>query len=128
MQYVIGIGEALFDCLPTGRKLGGAPANFAFHASQFGLNSCAVSAIGNDELGREIIDILTRAGLRYQLPRVAFPFILPRITFLYFTLFGNNMIICLPSVFYRVFRVFPASLYAPLLQNHAEPRPYRSKP
>ena len=73
MQYVIGIGEALFDCLPTGRKLGGAPANFAFHASQFGLNSCAVSAIGNDELGREIIDILTRAGLRYQLPRVAFP-------------------------------------------------------
>ena len=73
MQYVIGIGEALFDCLPTGRKLGGAPANFAFHASQFGLNSCAVSAIGNDEIGREIIDILTRAGLRYQLPRVAFP-------------------------------------------------------
>ena len=73
MQYVIGLGEALFDCLPTGRKLGGAPANFAFHASQFGLNSCAVSAIGNDELGREIIDILTSAGLRYQLPRVAYP-------------------------------------------------------
>ena len=63
MQYVIGLGEALFDCLPTGRKLGGAPANFAFHASRFGLNSCAVSAIGNDELGREIIDILTSAGL-----------------------------------------------------------------
>lgn len=73
MQYVIGLGEALFDCLPTGRKLGGAPANFAFHVSQFGLNSCAISAIGNDELGREIIDILTRVGLRYQLPRVAFP-------------------------------------------------------
>ena len=73
MQYVIGLGEALFDCLPTGRKLGGAPANFAFHASQFGLNSCAVSAIGNDELGREIIDTLTCVGLRYQLPRVAYP-------------------------------------------------------
>ena len=73
MQYVIGLGEALFDCLPTGRKLGGAPANFAFHASQFGLNSCAVSAIGNDELGREIIDTLTSVGLRYQLPRVAYP-------------------------------------------------------
>ena len=73
MQYVIGLGEALFDCLPTGRKLGGAPANFAFHASQFGLNSCAVSAIGNDELGREIIDTLTGVGLRYQLPRVAYP-------------------------------------------------------
>ena len=73
MKYVIGLGEALFDCLPTGRKIGGAPANFAFHAAQFGLNSCAVSAIGNDELGREIIDILTNAGLRYQLPRVAYP-------------------------------------------------------
>ena len=73
MQYVIGLGEALFDCLPTGRTLGGAPANFAFHASQFGLNSCAVSAIGNDELGREIIDTLTGVGLRYQLPRVAYP-------------------------------------------------------
>lgn len=73
MKYVVGLGEALFDCLPTGRKLGGAPANFAYHVSQFGLNGCAVSAIGNDELGREIIDTFTNVGLRYQLPRVAFP-------------------------------------------------------
>lgn len=73
MKYVVGLGEALFDCLPTGRKLGGAPANFAYHVSQFGLNGCAVSAIGNDELGREIIDTFTKVGLRYQLPRVAFP-------------------------------------------------------
>ena len=40
-QSVIGIGEALFDVLPEGKKLGGAPANFAYHVSQFGLNSCA---------------------------------------------------------------------------------------
>lgn len=73
MKYVIGLGEALFDCLPTGRKLGGAPANFAYHVSQFGLNGCAVSAIGNDELGREIIDTFTKVGLRYQLPRVGYP-------------------------------------------------------
>lgn len=73
MKYVVGLGEALFDCLPTGRKLGGAPANFAYHVSQFGLNGCAVSAIGNDELGREIIDTFTNVGLRYQLPRVAYP-------------------------------------------------------
>lgn len=73
MKYVVGLGEALFDCLPTGRKLGGAPANFAYHVSQFGLNGCAVSAIGSDELGREIIDTFTKVGLRYQLPRVAFP-------------------------------------------------------
>ena len=37
-KYVIGIGEALFDCLPEGRKLGGAPANFAYHVSQFGMD------------------------------------------------------------------------------------------
>ena len=58
-KYVIGIGEALFDCLPEGRKLGGAPANFAYHVSQFGLNGCAVSAIGEDELGQEIVDKFT---------------------------------------------------------------------
>lgn len=34
-QSVIGIGEALFDMLPEGKKLGGAPANFAYHVSQF---------------------------------------------------------------------------------------------
>ena len=54
MKYVVGIGEALFDCLPEGRKIGGAPANFAYHAGQFGLNSIAVSAIGDDELGKEL--------------------------------------------------------------------------
>ena len=48
-QLVIGLGEALFDVLPEGKKLGGAPANFAYHVSQFGLNSCAVSAMGDDE-------------------------------------------------------------------------------
>ena len=73
MKYVIGLGEALFDCLPEGRKIGGAPANFAFHVSQFGLNGCAVSAIGNDELGREIINIFTNVGLRYVLPHVPYP-------------------------------------------------------
>lgn len=33
---IVGIGEALWDCLPEGRKLGGAPANFAYHVGQFG--------------------------------------------------------------------------------------------
>ena len=62
MNYVIGLGEALFDCLPTGRKLGGAPANFAYHVSQFGFDSCAISAIGDDELGQEIIDTFDISG------------------------------------------------------------------
>ena len=46
-KYVVGLGEALWDVLPEGKKLGGAPANFAFHAGQFGLNSIAVSALGD---------------------------------------------------------------------------------
>ena len=73
MKYVIGLGEALFDCLPTGRKLGGAPANFAYHVSQFGFDSCAISAIGDDELGQEIIDTFDKVGLHYCLPKVDFP-------------------------------------------------------
>lgn len=73
MKYVIGLGEALFDCLPTGRKLGGAPANFAYHVSQFGFDSCAISAIGDDELGQEIIDTFDNVGLHYCLPKVDFP-------------------------------------------------------
>ena len=48
---IVGLGEALWDCLPDGRKLGGAPANFAYHASQFGNEAYAVSAVGNDDLG-----------------------------------------------------------------------------
>ena len=73
MNYVIGLGEALFDCLPIGRKLGGAPANFAYHVSQFGFDSCAISAIGDDELGQEIIDTFDKVGLHYCLPKVDFP-------------------------------------------------------
>ena len=73
MNYVVGIGEALFDCLPEGRKLGGAPANFAYHVSQFGLDGCAISAIGDDELGREIVDTFKRVGLNHVLPVVAQP-------------------------------------------------------
>ena len=73
MKHVIGIGEALFDCLPEGRKLGGAPANFAYHVSQFGLNGCAISAIGNDELGDEIVEKFNAVHLNHILPRVEQP-------------------------------------------------------
>lgn len=73
MKFVIGIGEALWDCLPEGRKLGGAPANFAYHVSQFGLNGCAISAIGDDELGEEIIEKFDAISLEHILPIVAQP-------------------------------------------------------
>ena len=73
MKYVVGIGEALFDCLPEGRKLGGAPANFAYHVSQFGLNGCAISGIGDDELGEEIVETFERVRLNHILPKVEQP-------------------------------------------------------
>ena len=72
-KYVVGIGEALFDCLPDGRKLGGAPANFAYHVSQFGLNGWAISAIGDDELGEEIVETFEKVGLDHILPVVEQP-------------------------------------------------------
>lgn len=72
-QSVIGIGEALFDVLPEGKKLGGAPANFAYHVSQFGIESCAVSAMGNDKLGKELIGELNEHQLNYQIETVDYP-------------------------------------------------------
>ncbi|MCH3995804.1 MAG: carbohydrate kinase [Prevotella sp.] len=72
-QKVVGIGEALWDVFPEGKKLGGAPANFAFHASQFGLDALAVSAVGEDSLGRETLDEFDQKGLHYVMPRVDFP-------------------------------------------------------
>ena len=72
-KYVIGIGEALFDMLPEGKKLGGAPANFAYHVSQFGIESCAVSAMGNDELGNELVAELNAHHLNYQIEKVDYP-------------------------------------------------------
>ena len=46
-----GLGEVLFDVYPTGPKIGGAPANFAFHCKQLGLDALVVSSVGNDDLG-----------------------------------------------------------------------------
>ena len=66
------MGEALFDCLPEGRKLGGAPANFAYHAGQFGLHSVAVSAIGDDALGHDIVAQLKEKNLPAVLEVVPF--------------------------------------------------------
>lgn len=72
-NIVVGIGEALWDCLPEGRKIGGAPANFAYHVSQFGLNGCAVSAIGDDDLGREIVDVFASKNVNNRLSIAPFP-------------------------------------------------------
>lgn len=71
-DLIVGIGEALWDVLPEGKTLGGAPANFAYHVSQFGLHSCVVSAIGNDKLGHEIIENFDSKKLHHQLASVPY--------------------------------------------------------
>ena len=72
-DIVVGMGEALWDVLPEGKKIGGAPANFAYHVSQFGLNSCVVSAVGNDALGNEISENFTSKGLNQLIEKVPYP-------------------------------------------------------
>ena len=57
-NVIVGLGEILWDMLPSGKALGGAPANFAFHAKELGESSVVISCVGNDEMGREIISSL----------------------------------------------------------------------
>jgi fructokinase len=54
-KIVTGIGELLWDMLPQGKQIGGAPFNFSFHAAQAGCEAHVVSAIGNDDSGAEIL-------------------------------------------------------------------------
>lgn len=70
---IVGLGEALWDVLPEGAKLGGAPANFAYHVSQFGLDSIAISALGNDILGDQTVKEFEQKGVNFLMPRVDFP-------------------------------------------------------
>ena len=72
-KVIVGIGEALRDVLPEGKKIGGAPANFAYHVSQFGLESCAVSAVGDDELGKEIRSNFEEKKLQTLIETVPYP-------------------------------------------------------
>jgi fructokinase len=60
---VVGIGEILWDLLPTGKQMGGAPANFADQAWALGAESRIVSAVGDDGEGREILEALAVRGL-----------------------------------------------------------------
>ena len=61
---VLGMGEVLWDLLPDGKILGGAPVNFAYHAMQLGAVGVAISSVGDDELGREIMDSVNSKGIK----------------------------------------------------------------
>lgn len=63
-KYIVaGIGELLWDILPSGKSLGGAPFNFAYHSSQMGCESYIFSAVGHDNLGEEIIANADQIGI-----------------------------------------------------------------
>ncbi|MFV0327185.1 MAG: carbohydrate kinase family protein [Bacteroides xylanisolvens] len=72
-KIIVGLGEILWDVFPKRKVLGGAPANFAYHASQFGFNSYAVSAIGNDASGKEIQDSINEKNFNSLLEIVDSP-------------------------------------------------------
>lgn len=72
-RYVVGLGEILWDCFGESRRLGGAPANCAYHMSQFGHRGIVVSAVGRDRDGDDIAAELEKKKLPYCLERVAFP-------------------------------------------------------
>lgn len=59
---IIVIGEILFDVFPDGRRLGGAPFNFAHHLKRFGFPVRFISRVGDDEPGREILSRVAEAG------------------------------------------------------------------
>ena len=71
--YIVGLEEVLWDVLPEGKQLGGAPANFAYHVSQFGHDALAISAVGNDALGDETLEALNARHLQHLMPRVDYP-------------------------------------------------------
>ena len=60
---VIGVGELLWDLFPTGKRVGGAPANFTFHAQQLGARGYIISVVGNDDNGNQILKLLIQKGM-----------------------------------------------------------------
>lgn len=63
MFTVAGIGELLWDVLPSEEKLGGAPINFTYHAAALGGEGIPVSSIGNDSRGEKALDFLAAKQL-----------------------------------------------------------------
>jgi fructokinase len=67
---IVGVGEILWDILPEGKKLGGAPCNFVYHAQMQGAHGLILSAIGNDDHGREILEVLESKQLSAELIQI----------------------------------------------------------
>ncbi len=70
---VVSLGELLWDMLPSGKRAGGAPVNFAYHSMMNGAESYSISAVGEDELGDELAMATEKAGIHTVLQRNAWP-------------------------------------------------------
>jgi fructokinase len=57
-HLILGLGELLWDVLPEGPRLGGAPANFTVMAGRLGNHAAILSRVGSDELGRRALNEL----------------------------------------------------------------------
>ncbi|MBD3321822.1 MAG: carbohydrate kinase, partial [Chitinivibrionales bacterium] len=64
---ILGLGEILWDLLPGGRKLGGAVANLIYFTNLLGHEGRVASAVGDDDLGKEILSVLEKNGLSADL-------------------------------------------------------------
>lgn len=70
---VVSLGELLWDMLPTGKRAGGAPVNFAYHAMMNGAEAYSISAVGEDDLGDELAIAAEKSGIHAVLQRNAWP-------------------------------------------------------
>ena len=70
---VLSLGELLWDMLPGGKRAGGAPVNFIYHAMHNGADGYAISAVGEDELGDELVKVTKDAGINAIIQRNAWP-------------------------------------------------------
>ena len=70
---VVGVGELLWDRLPTGNRVGGAPANVAYHASCLGAEGYVISAVGNDKMGKTLLEEIGKTKLHTCIEQVDYP-------------------------------------------------------
>lgn len=70
MEKIICFGEVLWDMLPSGKIPGGAPMNVAFHLNQFGWTPQMISKVGNDSLGKELLDFLRSKNISTSLIQI----------------------------------------------------------
>ncbi|MEK0279734.1 carbohydrate kinase [Bifidobacterium mongoliense] len=70
---VLSLGELLWDMLPTGKRAGGAPVNFVYHAAMNGAEGYAISAVGQNPLGDELVKAIEQSGVKSIIQRNAWP-------------------------------------------------------